>query len=78
MTVRELFSVVIVGSRKVTIIDRESDIVWQKEISRPPGKNPFLDREIAWIYRIDSSEICLRIEEEQDDQGATPCPPCAE
>lgn len=60
MVVKELFDVVDTDSRAIVLYDADVNILWQKKANFPVVRCPYLDSEIAWIYRI-GDEISARI-----------------
>ncbi len=68
MTIRDLFFCINTDIPSVMIYDYEYNVIWQKHSNQPICKMPFWDKNVAWIYRADSTEIALRIEREVENE----------
>lgn len=62
MTIRDLFYCVNTDSRRILIYDKNDNVIYQKHSNKPIGKLDYWDCKVAWIYKIDSEEIAVRIE----------------
>lgn len=64
MTVKELFDVINTDFPRIEIIDYEHNIIYSKKentiITRV--NNDIFSSEVAWIYKIDSTMINIRID----------------
>jgi len=65
MTVRDLFDRVDTMSRSVTIYDADEEVAYKKSAGKPISRLSLWDRSVAWIYRIDASEIVIRMDTAQ-------------
>ena len=63
MTVRDLFNVINTDAPRIIIYDYDMNVIYEKYSNKPIGKLPLWEKNVAWIYRADSTEIVLRIED---------------
>lgn len=62
MRVKDLFECLDTKSPRILIYDHEENVIYQKHSGDPSGYILFLENEVEWIYRADSTEIAIRID----------------
>lgn len=67
MTVRDLFSCINTDTPRIIIYDSNDNVIWQKHSNKLIVKMPHWDKDVAWIYKADSTEIALKLEREETE-----------
>lgn len=63
MRVKDLFECLNTDTPRILIYDHEENVIFQKHSNRPITKLSLRENKVAWIYRADSTEIAIRIEQ---------------
>lgn len=64
MTIRDLFNCMNTDVPRIMIYDHEENVIFEKHSNKPIGKLPLWEKNVAWIYRADGTEVAVRIEQE--------------
>ena len=62
MTVWDLFLCMNTDVPEITIYNNYDEVIYTKPCNKPIAKLKYYDSKVAWIYKADSTEISLRIE----------------
>lgn len=62
MKVQELFGCINTDTPRILIYDNEDNVIYTKHSNIPIGKFKYYECNVAWIYRADCDEICIRLE----------------